>query len=305
MARTSVVIPTHDRPVLLRRAVESARLAGSDLEIVVVDDGSTDETTAVCASLPDIVHVRLDRRLGVGHARARGIAASTGKYVSFLDDDDARLPGSIDRQVELLERAPETGLAYGQIRFASQSLAVDERRPVPANCPTGDVFWKLIAGNFIPSGSVVARKQVIEDVGGLEPEAAPADDWDLWLRIAERRPIAALPEAVAIYREPTLWSNQGSSRIVGGLLEADFRVLERCAKLPRAVNDPRAFGRSARMLRRSLCDRLLAESFYAARQRDAYALISLQRALLATPAALLQAMFSFRTWTKLRERLRS
>src|SRR5688572_20705419 len=106
MARTSIIIPTHDRPELLQRAVESAKKAGSDVEIVVVDDGSTDETRAVCAALTGIVYVRLEKHRGVGFARSAGIAASSGTFIAFLDDDDARLPGSIDRQVAILEATP-------------------------------------------------------------------------------------------------------------------------------------------------------------------------------------------------------
>src|SRR6185503_14945756 len=102
MALTSIIIPTHDRPKLLPRAVESARRAGAEVEVVVVDDGSMDQTSVVCASFRDIVYVRLQERRGVGYARAAGIAASSGAYISFLDDDDARLPGSIDRQVAIL-----------------------------------------------------------------------------------------------------------------------------------------------------------------------------------------------------------
>lgn len=304
MALTSIIIPTHDRPALLPRAVESARRAGAEVEIVVVDDGSTDETSAVCASFPDIVYVRLEERHGVGRARAAGIAASSGTYISFLDDDDARLPGTIDRQMAILEARPEAALVYGQVHGAMQSLAIDGRGPFPQLCPSGDVFWILMAGNFIPSCSVVVRRGAIESVGGLFHEATPADDWDLWLRITERYPIAALPEPVSIYRQPTLWSKQGSSRLADGLLSADLRVLERCAKLPRVMTNPRAFRRAARRVRGAICRRLLVETFEAARRGDSYASVSLRYAV-ATPAAFLHALFSPDTWRKLRERVGS
>lgn len=304
MALTSIIIPTHDRPELLQRAVESARRAGAEVEIVVVDDGSKDETRAVCASLPNVICVRLEERRGVGHARAAGIAASSGTYISFLDDDDARLPGSIDRQLAVLQAAPDAALVYGQIYRASQSLAIDERRLSPQFCPSGDVFWTLIGSNFMPSGSVVVRRSAIDAVGGLFPEAAPADDWDLWLRIAERYPIAALPEPVSIYREPTLWSGQGSSRLAEGLVAADLRVLQRCTTLPRAMADRRSFRRAARSLKSVICRRLLAETVEAARRGDSYALVSLRHAV-ATPGAFVHALFSPHAWKKLRERVRS
>ncbi|HEX2836282.1 MAG TPA: glycosyltransferase family 2 protein [Thermoanaerobaculia bacterium] len=303
MALTSIIIPTHARPELLSRSVESARRAGREIEVVVVDDGSTDETSAVCASFRDIVYVRLEERRGVGCARAAGIAASSGTYISFLDDDDARLPGSIDRQLAILEASPDAALVYGQIYRATQSLAIDERRLFPRNCPDGDLFWKLIDHNFIPTCSVVVRRSAIESVGGVFDEAAPADDWDLWLRIAERYPIVALPQPVSIYRQPTFWSKQGSSRVVDGLLFADLRVLERCAKLPRAVADPQAFRRAARRVRGVLCLRLLAETAVAARRGDSYAFVSFRHAV-ATRDAFLHAILSPHTWKKLRERFR-
>lgn len=304
MALTSIIIPTHDRPQMLQRAVASARRAGSEIEVVVVDDGSKDETGAVCASLHDVTHVRLEQRRGVGYARAAGLAASAGTYISLLDDDDARLPGSIDRQLAVLEASPDAALVYGQVYRATQSLAIDHRRVFPRVCPAGDVHWTLIGNNFIPSCSVVVRRSAIESVGGWCDEAAPADDWDLWLRITERYPIAALAEPVSVYREPTLWSKQGSSRLGDGLLSAARHVLERCAESPRARANPGAFRRATRRMHTSICIGLLAEAFEAARRGDSYALVSLRQAV-ATPTAFLDAIFSIDPWKKLRERLRS
>jgi glycosyltransferase involved in cell wall biosynthesis len=304
MPLTSIIIPTHDRPELLPRAVESARRAGAEVEIVVVDDASTDATSAVCASFQDIVYVRLEERRGVGGARAAGIAASSGTYISFLDDDDARLPGSIDLQLALLDVAPDAALVYGQVYRATQSFSIDGRRPFPRVCPGGDVFWLLIGSNFIPSCSVVVRRSAIESVGGPAHDSTPADDWHLWLRIAERYPIVALPEPVAIYRQPTLWSKQGSSRLADGLLSADRRVLEYCAKLPRAMADPHEFRRAARRMKGNICLRLMLETFEAARRGDSYAFVSLRHAL-ATPGAFVHAIFSPHTWKKLREHVES
>lgn len=303
MALTSILIPTHDRPHLLPRAVESARQAGTSVEIVVIDDGSIDETREVCASLPGIIYVRLDERQGVGRAREAGLAASSGEFISFLDDDDARLPGSIDRQVAVLEVTPEAALVYGQIYGATQTFEIDRSRVFPRDLLSGDVFWSLISSNFIPSGSVVVRRSAVDAVGGLSHRATPADDWDLWLRIAERYHVAALSEPVAVYREPTLWSNQGSSRLADGLLSADLRVLEHCAKLPRAVANRRAFYRAARRTKAAICLRLLKETLQAARRGDSYAFVSLRHAMTA-PDALVHAIFSPHTWKRLRERVR-
>src|SRR5215471_9318658 len=107
MVTVSIIIPTHGRPALLPRAVESARAAGTDVEIIVVDDASTDDTANVCKSLPDIKYVRVERNQGVAGARNIGILVSSGRYVAFLDDDDLRLPGSLDAQLAALEANPD------------------------------------------------------------------------------------------------------------------------------------------------------------------------------------------------------
>ena len=100
MPKISVIIATHNRPHLLPIAISSARTAARDVEIVVVDDASSDDTAAVCKSISEITYVRVDRNQAVAGARNIGLIASSGKYITFLDDDDLRLPNSLDRQIE-------------------------------------------------------------------------------------------------------------------------------------------------------------------------------------------------------------
>ena len=92
MPSVSIIIATCNRPQFLPGAVASARAAGTDVEIIVVDDASQDETAAVCAQLPGINYIRLERNQGVAGARNLGILASTAEFVAFLDDDDLRYP---------------------------------------------------------------------------------------------------------------------------------------------------------------------------------------------------------------------
>src|SRR5260370_1068949 len=106
MATISVIIPTHARPHLLARAVESARAAGTNVEVIVVDDASIDATADVCRELGDLKYVRLEHNQGVAGARNVGILTSTGNYIAFLDDDDLRLPGSLDLQAAALDQNP-------------------------------------------------------------------------------------------------------------------------------------------------------------------------------------------------------
>src|SRR5215210_7969615 len=185
MQRVSIIITTHNRPRLLARAVASARLSGRDAEIVVVDDASTDETGEVCLSLPGIRYIRVERNQGVACARNIGLHASSGKYISFLDDDDERLPGSIDMQVERLEAEPRAGMIYGQALIVGGSGAAAQRL-YPRHCPRGDIFWELLEQNFIPCGSAVFRRSGLMGVGRLDEKVPGIDDWDFWIRIAER-----------------------------------------------------------------------------------------------------------------------
>src|SRR4051812_21832760 len=118
MPRVTVIIPTYDRPQMLSHAVDSARSAGSDVEIIVVDDASIDATADVCRGLQGIKHVRLERNQGVAGARNIGIFESTAQYVAFLDDDDLRLPGSLDAQADALDKHPEAGFVCGAMIMA-------------------------------------------------------------------------------------------------------------------------------------------------------------------------------------------
>ncbi|HYV13566.1 MAG TPA: glycosyltransferase family A protein, partial [Pyrinomonadaceae bacterium] len=213
MASISVIIPTRSRPHLLPRAVESALAAGTDVEVVVVDDASTDETAEVCRALKGISYIRLAHNQGVAGARNAGVLSSSAEYIAFLDDDDLRLPGSLDLQLEVLRNTPSAALIYGQalIGGATDRFAHD-RYPQP--CPEGDVFWQLLTQNFMPSGSVVIRRSCVLSIGLLDRSIAGIDDWDLWLRVAAQYPVAALDQPVVIWRRPSPDSDQSSARAV-------------------------------------------------------------------------------------------
>lgn len=237
MPKISVIIATHNRSRLLLRAVESARAGAADPEIIIVDDASTDETAEVCRGLVGTRYLRADRNQGVAGARNLGLLACTGEYVSFLDDDDVRLPGTLDEQAEMLESAPHTGLVYGQALVGDQNC-IPTGDIFPRLCPRGDVLWELLERNFIPCGSALFRKSCIFKVGLLDTNMAGVDDWDLWVRIAELYPVAAFERPVIVWRQSTTYSGQGSSRtldlisLAAGLLLNSWPSLSRvrCAR---------------------------------------------------------------------------
>ncbi|MBS1811278.1 MAG: glycosyltransferase family 2 protein [Acidobacteria bacterium] len=236
MPTVSVIIATHSRPHLLPRAIESARKAGTDVEVIVVDDASTDETAEVCRNLKDIKYVRAERNQRVAGARNLGILVSSAEYISFLDDDDVRLPGTLDIQVNTLDRFPEIGLVYGQVINGDQNCLPTSQPPWPSPCPQGDIFWLLLETDFIPCLSAVFRKSCLMRVGLLNATIPGVDDWDLWVRIAEIYPILAIEQPVAIWRVPTPESGQGSSSPMELTLSVSSQFRECWLNLPRAVN---------------------------------------------------------------------
>jgi glycosyltransferase involved in cell wall biosynthesis len=262
MPRVSVVIATHNRATLLPQAIESARRAGNDVEIIVVDDASTDDTPAVCRGLDGIVYRRLETNLGPAHARNLGIRESSCDYVAFLDDDDSLLPGALDGLVALLEAEPSAGFAYGQVYFESAGTGPPKRKVLPKVCPSGDLYVRFLSGNVLYLNSAVVRKHCILEVGPFDPSAPLMEDWDFWMRLAERYPVISVHRPVATVRAPALLSNHRSSNRVGLARDA-LLVQKKGLDLPRGRSLPTAVRRK---LRRKYLRRVSAGLlFYAAK----------------------------------------
>jgi hypothetical protein len=234
VAKTSVIIPTHNRPELLPRAVRSASSAGRDVEVIVVDDASTDRTAEVCSSLSGIKYVRLERNQRVAGARNVGLMHSEGEFVTFLDDDDLRLPGSIDSQARTLMDNPEAGFVCGAMIIADQNYQPNGEVTHPGHS-SGDVFWPILALDFPAMGlSTLIRKECFTRVGPFRKHLAGIDDWDLLVRISELYPGMVISEPVGIYRQPTPDSDQGSSASAGQLKRVAQHQRHLFRRLPRA-----------------------------------------------------------------------
>jgi len=272
MAKVSVIIPTHNRPHLLPRAVESARAAGVDVEIVVVDDASTDETATVCRQLEGIKYVRLEHNQGVAGARNVGVLASSADYIALLDDDDLRVSGSLDRQVALLEEDTAAGFICGAMLLSYQDGRLTGEVSAP-RCQGGDVFWELLELAFpVLPLSVVIRKECFTRVGLFDSGLPGLDDWDMFVRIAELYPVVVADEPVGIYRQPTPSSGQGSSAQARHLSRAARHHLK-LLRLPRAAAAPaearremraRTLNRIADTLLLNAVRRLLEGAYYPA-----------------------------------------
>ena len=295
MPRASIVITTHNRPHRLPRAISSAFAAGADVEVIVVDDASNDETSRICESIPEIKYVRLDRNQGVGGARNVGLVASRGEFVSFLDDDDVRLAHSLDEQIAVLQRSPEAMFCYAQAIPEDQTAK--QSPPFPAICLTGDIFWDLLARNFIPCGSVVFRRTCLSRVGLIDHSLAGIDDWDIWIRIAELFPIVSIQTPVMIWRQATPTSAQGSSNTVELIDLGAKQFRTRWWKLPRVTAAGRQRRQGAwRAFSENIVEHLAWETFRGlCEARPGQALAAVRTLLRLHPSALLVLL---RRWTR-------
>ncbi|MGZ8848334.1 MAG: glycosyltransferase family 2 protein [Pyrinomonadaceae bacterium] len=295
MPRASVIITTHNRPHLLPRAIESARAAGEEIEIVVVDDASSDQTAEICKSIQGINYVRVERNQGVAGARNIGLVASSGEFVTFLDDDDLRLPGSIDKQIRILEQNADAALVYAQA--IPEGPDGKQRNPYPTEFPQGDVLWDLLIRNFIPSGSVVFRRDCLSQIGLLDDSIPGIDDWDLWIRIAEVFPVVALDSPVMIWRQSTATSAQGSSNTVELIDLGRRRFRKQWLRLPRVASAPAEKRKNAwREFSKNIAEHLAWESFSAFRKAHVSRALRITWILIQLhPAALFHLL---RRWTR-------
>jgi glycosyltransferase involved in cell wall biosynthesis len=197
----SVVIPTRDRRTLVRSAVACALAQHDvDVEVVVVDDASSDGTAEDLGALgdPRVRVVRHDRRAGVSAARNRGIAEATAPWVAFLDDDDLWAPDKLVRQLDAADRAGRAWVYAGDVN-------VDDRLEILSGAPPAPperVMSELDRFNPVPTGAsnVVVRADLLAAVGGFDPALRRTEDWDLWIRLARSGAPAAADAPLVAYR---------------------------------------------------------------------------------------------------------
>jgi glycosyltransferase involved in cell wall biosynthesis len=197
----SVVIPTRSRWHLLSTAALPSALEQESVqvEVIVVDDGSQDETPARLAELADprVTVIRHDSSRGVAVARNVGIRAARGRWISFLDDDDLWSPHKLRAQVDSAEAAAAV-FAY------SAGAGLDAARTflfAVAPPDTKTVTRQLLRWNVIWCGcsNVMARRDVVQELGGFDERLVQLADWDLWIRLALAGPAAATSEVLVGY----------------------------------------------------------------------------------------------------------
>ena len=198
----SVVVPTHNRRRFLQACLRSVLAQeGVDLEVIVVDDGSTDDTPAMMQSIrdPRVRGVRHSRSRGSSAARNTGIRSARGRWVAFVDDDDLWAPTKLRRQISAGEAADAVLVYCGAFTFVDGCDSVLADRPVPS--PLG-IRDEVLTANPFPGGTSaqLARREALITLGGFDERLPDLEDWDLWIRLTEHGPVAAVDEPLTAYR---------------------------------------------------------------------------------------------------------
>lgn len=239
--RVSVVLPTHDRAALVGRAVESV-LAQSfrDLELIVVDDASSDETPAVLdrfAADPRVRIHRNARNLGAAGARNAGIRLARGELVAFQDSDDLWLPDKLAAEIALADRlGGEVAVYCGAIYWSPEDCYYI---PIPGSVAavTGDLSRAILRANPVTPQTLLVSRALLEEVGLFDDRLRIHEDWDLAIRLAQRVPFALVEEPhVIIYRTAGSVSSHS-------LRDAHFREHLLARYAPLFAADPAALSR--------------------------------------------------------------
>jgi glycosyltransferase involved in cell wall biosynthesis len=196
MLPVSVVIPTHNRPDMLRGAIESVLGQTYPVrEIIVVDNGRPKETERVVKEFGVPIILVRSPVPGPSTSRNRGVEISRGDYVAFLDDDDLWHPDKLAVQMDFLEKHPDVAMVSCRIVPFGREISINSGLWI-----SGDLYARLFMESFVATPTVVVKKDVLVSVGGFDPRYMRAEDYDLWLRITDLFVTAHLRSPLAWFR---------------------------------------------------------------------------------------------------------
>ena len=196
----SVIIPTYNRAHLVGRAIHSVlNQTYQDFELIVVDDGSTDNTEEVVKSFNNerIKYIKHEKNKGGSAARNTGIKDSKGEYIAFLDSDDEWLEEKLKKQVEVFQnKDSRVGIVYVNFSIVNEKgESVGKKQG-----PKGLIFRELLNSNCVgTTSSVVVRRECFKKVGGFDETLPSCQDWDMWLRLARHYEFDFIPEELLKY----------------------------------------------------------------------------------------------------------
>ena len=195
----SVIIPTYNRWPMLGEAVDSvlAQTAAGH-ELIVVDDGSTDETPLRLRDYGARLTVLTQSRRGVAAARNAGVRHASGRYLAFLDSDDLWHPSKLERQLDFMEGNPRAEICQTDEIWIRNGVRVNPRHK--HRKPSGDIFRASLELCLVSPSAVMMRRELFERAGGFDESLPVCEDYDLWLRISKDTQIPLIPEALVTKR---------------------------------------------------------------------------------------------------------
>jgi glycosyltransferase involved in cell wall biosynthesis len=195
----SVIIPTFNRAALVREAIDSVLAQDYPrLELIVVDDGSSDHTPEVVHACGAALTYIQQPHAGVSAARNQGVAASHGELLAFLDSDDLWLPGKVTGQVALFQQQPQVQACYTDEIWIRRGVRVNPRQIHQKQA--GWIFLQSLPRCIISPSSIMLRRTLWERLGGFDERLPACEDYDLWLRLTATVPVALLPERLIVKR---------------------------------------------------------------------------------------------------------
>ena len=204
----SAIIPVYNRPALLKEAYNSCIGQNySDLEIIIADDGSADETFRVAKELaagandagyPKTVLIRSDHTGKPGLLRNISVDTSRGDYIAFLDSDDLWLPGKLQRQTAFFREHPEIRICHTRERWLRGEKEISQKSQT--HIREGNLFPDSLKKCIIGPSTVMMHRSLYKESGGFREDIAVAEDYEFWLRITCREPVGYIPEALTVKR---------------------------------------------------------------------------------------------------------
>jgi glycosyltransferase involved in cell wall biosynthesis len=220
----SVVIATYNMAQYLQKAVDSVLAqTWENLELIVVDDGSTDDTAQVMKAFKDNARVRYLPTENQGQPRAKntGISSAKGEFIAFCDADDLWSPKKLAIQMPCFQN-PKVGVVYSEVSYIDKNGTALEKE-IPYERHSGHVTEHLVIKNFVPFGTAVIRQACVKKNGAFDVDLPMGIDWDLWLRYSMDWHFHYAPEVTYIYR---IWPGQ-MSKNYRGRYENAFRILSK------------------------------------------------------------------------------
>ncbi len=196
----SVIIPTYNRGWILKEAIDSVLAQNfTDFELIIVDNGSTDNTQDILDSYKEkIIVERHSRNKGVSAARNRGIASASGQYIAFLDSDDLWLPQKLSTQIDFFNANPEALICQTEEKWIRNSIFVNPKKRHKKI--SGNIFEQSLYLCLVSPSAVMIKRSLFEKTGMFDESLPACEDYDMWLRISCRYPVYLIDTPLIIKR---------------------------------------------------------------------------------------------------------